>query len=255
MPGSTIADTTPRDLIYNAQEKGSDSSTPQKKIKTKKCYETKPKRALAAKPKKAEEVVNDASAFQTIPGLDTKLGLKRVMGKMPLYLNMLRKYVETGYTSVSDLRNALVANDKEVAERVAHTCKGVNGNIGASALQAMAGSIEKSVKEHLDQDQIMREFEVFAIAQISMVDAISSALPLSPIENKVSGGPVSNKPMDKQVLDKYIELLKDDDTEANVYLERHEIDFKAHFSEVIFNNMTNALLDFDFEKALALATS
>ena len=60
--------------------------------------------------------------------------------------------------------------------------------------------------------------------------------------------------MDKKVYDKFIALLKDDDTEANVYLELNETDFKAHFTEVIFNNMTEALLDFDFEKALALAT-
>lgn len=207
------------------------------------------------KPKKVEETLNETFGFEAIVGLDTKLGLKRVMGKMPLYLNMLKKYVETGYTAVSDLRNALVANDHEVAERVAHTCKGVNGNIGASALQIMAGSIEKSVKERIDINQIMQEFEVFAIAQISMVDAISKTLPVVQTESKVSGSKGVNKPIDKKMLDKFIALLNDDDTEANVYLERNETDFKAHFSEVIFNNMTNALLDFDFEKALALATS
>ena len=207
------------------------------------------------KPKKVGETLNDASGFEVIIGLDTKLGLKRVMGKMPLYLNMLKKYVETGYTAVSDLRNALVANEHEVAERIAHTFKGVNGNIGASALQTMAGNIEKSVKEHLNHDRIMQEFEVFANAQISMVDAISSALPVPPSERKVSGRQVPNKRIDKKILDKFIALLKDDDTEANVYLELNATDFKAHFSEVIFNNMTDALLDFDFEKALALATS
>ncbi len=205
--------------------------------------------------KKVVDVVNDASRLEAIPGLDIKLGLKRVMGKMPLYLNMLKKYVETGYTAVSDLRNALVANDQEVAERVAHTCKGVNGNIGASALQSMAGSIEKLVKSNYDRDQMMREFETFAAAQISMVDAISSALPVVPSEAKVPESKVLKKLMDKKVFDKFIALLKDDDTEASIYLELNETDFKAHFTEVIFNNMTEALLDFDFEKALALAIS
>ena len=217
----------------------------------------KPKTSLLdkeANKKKVGDTVIDPSGLEAIVGLDTKLGLKRVMGKMPLYLNMLKKYVETGHAAVTDLRNALAMNDQEVAERVAHTCKGVNGNIGASGLQAMAGSIEKLVKVNHDRDQIMREFEAFAVAQISMVDAISSALPVGPSEVKVSGSNGLKKPMDKKVYDKFIALLKDDDTEANVYLELNETDFKAHFTEVIFNNMTEALLDFDFEKALALAT-
>ena len=61
--------------------------------------------------------------------------------------------------------------------------------------------------------------------------------------------------MDQKVLDQFIALLKDDDTGATIYLEQHENDFKAHFSEVIVNNITEALLEFDFEKALTLATS
>jgi hypothetical protein len=101
----------------------------------------------------------------------------------------------------------------------------------------------------------MQEFETFAVAQISMVEAISSALPVGSSETSTSPSNGVKKPIDKKVFDKFIELLKDDDTDANVYLELHETDFKAHFTEVIFNNMTEALLDFDFEKALALATS
>ncbi len=208
-----------------------------------------------AKQIKEVEAINQTTGLDSIVGLDTKLGLKRVMGKMPLYLNMLKKYVETGHTAVSDLRNALAMNDQEVAERIAHTFKGVNGNIGASALQAMADSIEKLVKLNNDRDQLMQEFETFAVAQISMVEAISSALPVGSSETSTSPSNRVKKPIDKKVFDKFIELLKDDDTDANVYLELHESAFKAHFSEVIFNNMTEALLDFDFEKALALATS
>ena len=218
----------------------------------------KPKTTLIDKDAKQYKVVDpviDYSGLDVIEGLDIQLGLKRVMGKLPLYLNMLRKYIETGHVAVSDLRNALVVNDLEVAERVAHTFKGVNGNIGASTLQSMAGNIERLVKINEDHDQIMREFETFAIAQIRMVDAISSVLPVVLSETKVFGSNGLKKPIDKQVLDKFIALIKDDDTEANVYLERNEADFRANFSEEIFNKLTDALLEFDFEKALVLATS
>jgi two-component system sensor histidine kinase/response regulator len=158
----------------------------------------KPKALTQAKnnvqPNKEAEVFKEASDLDAIAGLDTKLGLKRVMGKMPLYLTMLKKYVETGNAAISELRNALSANDNEVAERVAHTCKGVNGNIGASGLQLMAGSIEKLVKGNHDRGQLMEEFEAFASAQTIMVDAIARVLSLSSVEPQASLSAESTKP-------------------------------------------------------------
>jgi two-component system, sensor histidine kinase and response regulator len=41
--------------------------------------------------KKESESVKESFDFSGISGLDTKLGLKRVMGKMPLYISMLKK--------------------------------------------------------------------------------------------------------------------------------------------------------------------
>jgi PAS domain S-box-containing protein len=215
----------------------------------------KPKATLDTKVKKSVETVSAAPSLQAIAGLDTTLGLKRVMGKMPLYLSMLKKYVETGYASVAELKNALVTHDREVAERVAHTLRGVNGNIGATHLQSMAGGIEKSVKENQADDQVMHAFEVFASAQIEMVDAIAKALMLNSDEAKADQAVGLKKSMDQKVLNKFIALLEDDDTGATLYLEQHEADFKAHFSEVIVNNITEALLEFDFEKALVLVTT
>ena len=63
-----------------------------------------------------------------IPGLDTTLGLSRMMGKKSLYLAMLRRYL-AGQRSVSaEMRQALAAGDRLTAERLAHTTKAVSGN-------------------------------------------------------------------------------------------------------------------------------
>jgi hypothetical protein len=61
--------------------------------------------------------------------------------------------------------------------------------------------------------------------------------------------------MDQKILNPFIALLKDDDTGALAYLEEHELAFKTQFSNQIFNSMNEALLEFNFEKALALATT
>jgi flagellar motor component MotA len=130
----------------------------------------------------------------------------------------------------------------------------VNGNIGATGLQAMAANIEKLVKKNHDRNQLMKEFEAFANAQTTMVNAIAGALSLGSDVPKVAKPTAVKKQMDQKVLSQFISLLKDDDTQATLYLEQHEDDFKAHFSEDIVHHITEALLAFDFEKALALTT-
>jgi two-component system sensor histidine kinase/response regulator len=218
----------------------------------------KPKAQVGAALPQVKDAQQSADApidLDSIAGLDTKLGLKRVMGKMPLYLNMLKKYVETGPAALVDLKQAIAVNDQDTAERIAHTFKGINGNIGARDLQDMAGNIEKLIKKTTDADALLRDVEQFALKQIAMVDAIALALTLDFTKADSTGPEAVKQPMDEKILQSFIALLKDDDTGALTYLEKHEQAFKAHFSNQIFNTINEALLEFDFEKAMALVTA
>ncbi|MEY2666445.1 MAG: hypothetical protein RLZZ384_616, partial [Pseudomonadota bacterium] len=77
-----------------------------------------------------------------IDGLDTQLGMQRVLGKKALYMNMLKNYVR-GQEGLPELLNeALNKNDFELAQRLVHTAKSVSGNIGAMTLYTIAGNIE-----------------------------------------------------------------------------------------------------------------
>jgi two-component system sensor histidine kinase/response regulator len=84
---------------------------------------------------------------QVIDGLDTALGLSRMMGKKPLYLAMLRRYVTSQHDVVGDIRRAIGKEDFETAERLAHTVKSVSGNVGAVAVQERAGHLEMALRE------------------------------------------------------------------------------------------------------------
>lgn len=215
----------------------------------------KPKAKVVAMPPHAKHEMQSADApidLDRIAGLDTKLGLKRVMGKMPLYINMLKKYVETGPAALEDLKKAIAANDHDTAERIAHTFKGINGNIGASTLQDMSGNIEKLVKNPSNTDKLLKDLEQFSLMQTNMVDALALALSLDFTKAESSAPESVKQPMDEKILLSFIALMKDDDTGALPYLEKHEQAFKAHFSDRVFNTINDALLEFDFEKALAL---
>ena len=201
----------------------------------------------------SETIIN----LNKIDGLDVKLGIKRVMNKMPLYLNMLKKYVEDGMKNGTQLRSAIENQNNELGERIAHTLKGVNGNVGASALQESAGRIEKLVKDSGDQAQLITELSSFENAYKKMLIAISQALPIeavSPADIKTEVE-MTTKPIDKGLLERFISLLSDDDTGATLYLENHESAFKAHFTPSVFQKINSALLEFDFEKALQYSTS
>ena len=218
----------------------------------------KPKAQAGAKvqlSKKAEHAADTPLDLDAIAGLDTKLGLKRVMGKMPLYVSMLKKYVETGPAALADLKQAIAAKDQDTAERIAHTFKGINGNIGASGLQDMAGNIEKLLRKTTDADALLQDVEQFSLQQSAMVDAIALALSLDFTKADSIATEEVRRPMDEKIVQPFIALLNDDDTGALAYLEKHEQAFKAHFSNQIFNSINEALLEFDFEKALALAIS
>ena len=79
-----------------------------------------------------------------VDGLDTKDGLTRVAGNRKLYLKLLRQFVEQQGPAVGQITAALAQGDTALAERLAHTLKGVAGNIGAKAVQHAAGALEKA---------------------------------------------------------------------------------------------------------------
>ncbi|WP_309678577.1 response regulator [Polaromonas sp.] len=89
-----------------------------------------------------------------ISGLDLRTGLARMMGKKPLYLSMLRKYVAGQKASVQTIRSALDAHDWATAQRVAHTLKGVSGTIGATEIPGHADAVEHAIRERCPQAEI-----------------------------------------------------------------------------------------------------
>jgi len=82
---------------------------------------------------------------RAMPGFDPAQGLRRVLGKPASYLQLLRKFVVGQGDAVARLRAALVAGDAALALRIAHTLKGVAGNIGATQLQSDAGQLEAAL--------------------------------------------------------------------------------------------------------------
>ena len=97
----------------------------------------------------ADLEIGDTAGLETcatIAGLDTADGLSRVAGNRKLYLKLLRQFVEQQGPVVGEITAALAAGDVALAERLAHTLKGVAGNIGAKSVQSAASDLEKVIR-------------------------------------------------------------------------------------------------------------
>ena len=93
-----------------------------------------------------------AIQIPALDGIDTENGLQRVGGNQSLYQKILLKFYEEYPQVTSEITAALAEDGRESAQRLAHTVKGVAGNIGAGDLQKTAGLLEAAIKEgNLDQ--------------------------------------------------------------------------------------------------------
>jgi len=83
-----------------------------------------------------------------LPGVSVAESVRRIGGSVSLYWSLLDKFRSSQRDFASSFHIALAADDRAMAERLAHTLKGIAGTLGAEMLQESAGILEKSVKKN-----------------------------------------------------------------------------------------------------------
>ena len=79
-----------------------------------------------------------------IADINSVEGLKRVAGNEKLYRSLLAQFAEKQGDAATQISEASRNGDRELAERIAHTVKGVAGNIGAAKIQVGAAGLESN---------------------------------------------------------------------------------------------------------------
>jgi CheY-like chemotaxis protein len=200
------------------------------------------------------QVVSDATAPIAIErfvlptgiqGLDSELGLRRVSGKMTLYETILRKYISSQATVIDELRAAVTQQDFELAKRLAHTTKGVSGNIGATEVQGIAAEIEAGLAENVDSVAILDKLAVLQSALAPLLQSLAACLP------KEANAVAVTVDVEKlaQLRAQLTDFLKDDDSQAADLFEEHASLFRAAWPEQ-FKSLEADLKNFDFDQAL-----
>ncbi len=84
-------------------------------------------------------------ALERLPGLDLAAGLKMVLGRKALYLSLLEKFSTSQRDFSARLHARLAGGDRADAERLAHTLKGMAGQVGVQALREAAERLEQAI--------------------------------------------------------------------------------------------------------------
>jgi PAS domain S-box-containing protein len=110
-----------------------------------------------------------------IAGLDTKDGLSRVAGNRKLYLKLIRQFAEQQGPAITQVTDALAKGDTALAERLAHTLKGVAGNIGAKPVQTAAGVLEKLIRNRAKAEEVASAKQQVAVVLDPLVEQLKAA--------------------------------------------------------------------------------
>ena len=111
-----------------------------------------------------------------IAGLDTVLGLNRMMNKPSLYLKILRRFVAEYGTVPLQIRQALAAGDTASAQRLAHSAKSVAGNVGATGIQGLAEQVETALREGSSQEELQACQDKLERDLVELVTALARQL-------------------------------------------------------------------------------
>ena len=186
-----------------------------------------------------------------IAGLHAGLGWRQASGKDALYLSLIDRFVSGQADAPARIAAALALGDWALAERSAHTLKGVAAQIGALALRELAESLESALRERwpeaeLDppQARLARELE-------SLVDALRRRRQPPTQPSAVARNDTPDPQRWLRLRTRLIALLEQDDTECQVLFETDSALLRLGLGER-FEAVARAVADFDFAAALTL---
>jgi two-component system sensor histidine kinase/response regulator len=179
-----------------------------------------------------------------IDGVDVAAGLRRVGGNRDLYLRLLHRFAASQAGAARRAREALASGERAIAEREAHTVKGVAANLGLAALSDVAAALERAVRGAKGEKRALIAFE----RALEQTVAALAALPLPGDEAVTPTAAVP--PAAGPELGQLARLLEAGDGEAVDYVAGRAAALRAAFRSDEFAAIEQAVQAFEFDAAL-----
>jgi two-component system sensor histidine kinase/response regulator len=191
------------------------------------------------------------AAIPDIPGIDVTGALYRINGNVKLYLQLLGKFILNQTDTAAALESALGSGDRSLAERLAHTTKGVAGNIGANGVQKIAAELAVSIR-HNDPPELTREIlQRFAGGMVDLVATLKLALAVPGDDGIKASVAAADLTKVRAVLVRLLRYIEENDGKAEYYLGECRSEL-AGLPQEDMEKLGVCLANFDYDKALAV---
>ncbi|MBF0551314.1 MAG: response regulator [Deltaproteobacteria bacterium] len=153
----------------------------------------------------------------TLPGIDLKAGLYRLNGNTRLLRQLICDFAGKYASVTEEIRRMITFDELEDAERLAHTVKGIAGNISAHGVHLAASKLEMGIKNKSEQDYD----QMLADLDLSMQPVLESAGVLEQSKDATPSHPDLNVDQEKTspILIEQARLLEKFNPDAERYLE------------------------------------
>ncbi len=181
-----------------------------------------------------------------LPGIDTRVGLSRMLGKTSFYLKQLRTFAEHQAGFVERFHEAEA--DPVAQTRLAHTLKGLAGNIGATDLQAAAAILEQACTAAPGSGP--QRSQALAVVATELKTVLDGLAVLSERSTELLPGVASvDSATLLPLLDRLEKLLKQSDARAAEVAVEIEALLHGSTHAARFETISSALNSFEFDLA------
>jgi len=198
--------------------------------------------AVAALAAAAREVV-----MNEIEGVDVTGGLRRVAGNKRLYRSLLEQFLSKQGDAGTQVAEALRRQDREAAERIAHTVKGVAGNLGIGRVQVAAANVERSIRENdavpPEQMNSLEQALESSVAAIREELARTAPVLVEPVARMYDPDAAAS------AIARLSELIEANDGDAAEALPAVEGTFAGKVDAALLQGLRETLGNFDFDGA------
>ncbi|MBF0399000.1 MAG: response regulator [Desulfobacterales bacterium] len=189
----------------------------------------------------------DCDLPEIISGIDIPAGIKRLGGNKKLFKKLLIEfYIEYANTS-QEIKNAIEQEDSNLAIRLAHTFKGVAGNLSATKLYHTTNELETIIKENQveDYERILNSFES------SLNEVIGALKQFVQEEHKLflEKKHPSDVSKVKEILLKIDTCLNENNLDADEYLTELKENLASYNFREEINLLEKYVRNLDFESA------
>jgi signal transduction histidine kinase/CheY-like chemotaxis protein len=194
----------------------------------------------------------EGHALPGLAGIDTVFGLRNVAGNTALYLQLLERFRTSQYHAGAGIRAAFEGGRECEAATLAHTLRGVAGNIGARELQGLAQSVEEAIaRGDADPARLAGRVAALEAALGAVMQSLDRYFDSSAAE-VIAAVAGDAAPGGGQALAQLEALLAEFSGEATDYFETVRVALAALLDAATLARLETHLSRYEFEEARAV---